>query len=275
LSTVLVTGANAGIGRAAALALADMGWTVLAACRNEEKAARTAEELRAASGNGEVTPVVVELGDLASVKECADRLLSDGRPLDVLLNNAGVGGQRGQTRDGFELAFGVNHVGPFLLTTSVLPLLEKSPAARVVTVASDEHKRASGIDWEAVRRPTRSFTGLPEYAVSKLANVLFSAELGRRCDGSGVTTYSVHPGAVATDIYRRVPAPLRAVIKLAMRSPEKGADTSVWCSTSGDVAGRTGRYYQDRKETEPSKAVTPELAAELWQRSEEWTAAFR
>ena len=122
-----------------------------------------------------------------------------------------------------------------------------------------------------MRKPTKSITGLPEYAVSKLANVVHAQELARRLDGTGVTTYSLHPGAIASNVWRRVPWPLDAVMKLFMKSNEEGARTSVYCATEPALADVSGRYYDDCAEKEPSKVATPALAAELWQKSEEWT----
>jgi NAD(P)-dependent dehydrogenase (short-subunit alcohol dehydrogenase family) len=138
-------------------------------------------------------------------------------------------------------------------------------------VASIAHYEAPGIDWEAVRRPTRSFTGMREYRVSKLANVLHARELAVRLEGSGVSTYSLHPGTIASDIWRRVPWPLRPLMTRRMRTPEQGARTSIYCATSGEVADQTGRYYDDCRPREPAASVTDTLAAELWRRSCEWT----
>jgi retinol dehydrogenase-12 len=123
-----------------------------------------------------------------------------------------------------------------------------------------------------VREPTRTRTGLPEYGVSKLANVLHAQELARRLADTGVTTYSLHPGAVASDVWRSIPWPIRPLIKLAMRSPQEGAKTSVYCATSAEVAAQTGLYYQDCREKIPGDDATPELGAELWKRSEGWVA---
>jgi retinol dehydrogenase 12 len=143
----------------------------------------------------------------------------------------------------------------------------------VVTVASDAHFQAPGVNFAALRQPTRSFTGLPEYAVSKLCNVLFSQELARRMDGRGVTSYALHPGVVASDIFRRVPQPFRSVIKLLMISPEQGARTSLYCATDPGLAGVTGRYYANCAEREPNRAATAELAGRLWEQSEAWAGA--
>jgi len=142
----------------------------------------------------------------------------------------------------------------------------------VVTVSSKSHYQAKGIDFDAVRQPTRSRTGMPEYAVSKLANVLFSQELARRVAERGIHTYVLHPGVIASEIWRNVPWPLRPVMTRFMKSPEEGARTSVFCATSPAVADATGCYYTDCDLKEPNPVATPELAGELWRRSEEWVA---
>jgi NAD(P)-dependent dehydrogenase (short-subunit alcohol dehydrogenase family) len=197
--------------------------------------------------------------------------LDRGLPLHLLINNAGLAGARGLTRSGFELAFGVNHMGHFVLTQLLTERIKSSAPARIVTVASTAHYQTQGIDWNALRTRTSTRTGLPEYSVSKLCNVLFSAELGRRLAGTGVTTYSLHPGVVATDIWRGVPWPLRPLIKLAMISAERGAATTLYCATSPAVADETGRYYDNCRPRQPSAlAQDSALAAELWKRSESW-----
>ena len=177
------------------------------------------------------------------------------------------------TTSGFERAFGTNHVGPFLLTCLLLDRLRASAPARIVNVASVAHYSAPGIDFEAVRRPTSSFTGMREYSVSKLANVLHAQELSRRLAGGGVMTYALHPGTVASDIWRRVPWPIRPLMKRRMISPEQGARTSVYCATSPEVADQSGQYYDDCRRKEAAAAATAGLAAELWRRSAEWTEA--
>ena len=142
-----------------------------------------------------------------------------------------------------------------------------------MTVASQSHYGAKGIDWEAVRRRTRTITGMREYGVSKLANVLHSAELGRRLAGSGVTTYSLHPGVIASDIWRRMPFPARQIARSFMSTTEEGARTSLHCATAPELAAETGNYYDGCAQKQPSRqARDPELAAELWRRSEAWTS---
>ena len=271
--TFLITGANTGIGRATAADLANRGGRVHLACRSEQKGQTAVAAIVAATGNEAVTFLPLNLADLASVRTCAEQFLARGEPLHVLINNGGVAGARGITADGFELAFGVNHLGHFALTTALLDCLAASAPARVVTVSSDAHYQAKGIDFEAVRRRTASVTGLPEYAVSKLSNVLFTEELARRLDGRGVTAYALHPGVVASDIWRRVPWPVRPLLKLRMITPQQGARTSLYCATSPEVAQVSGRFYDKCAERPASPVATPELAGALWERSEAWTAA--
>ena len=267
----LVTGANTGIGRVTALELAKRGAHVFIACRSAARAQAVLEEIRAQADGGKAELLPLELGDFASIRQCAKTFLARDLPLHLLINNAGIAGTRGLTKEGFELAFGVNHMGHFLLTQLLLDRIKGSAPARIVTVASKAHYRAQGIDWQAVRERTRTLTGLQEYGVSKLANVLFSAELGRRLAGSGVTTYSLHPGVVATEVWRSVPWPLNWLLKLALISPEKGALTSLHCATSADAAAETGLYYDVCRPRTPSRvARDAALAKTLWERSEGW-----
>jgi len=267
----LVSGANTGIGLVTARELAARGAHVFVACRSAERAQAALAAIAARGSGPKPELLALDLADFASVRQCAQAFLARGLPLHVLVNNAGLAGARGLTRSGFELAFGVNHMGPFLLTALLLERIRESAPARIVTVASKAHHRATGIDWAAVRRATATRSGFPEYSVSKLANVLFSAELGRHLAGSGVTTYALHPGVVASDIWRQVPWPLRALLKLGMISTEEGARTSLYCATSPEVAVSSGLYYDSCRPKEPSRAARDgALAAELWQRSEAW-----
>lgn len=271
--TFIVTGANTGIGKITARELAKRGDRVILACRSEDKTRPVIEELVKETGNDKIEYVHLDLGDLASVRACAAGLLARNVPFDGLINNAGLAGQRGKTKDGFELAFGTNHVGHYLFTRMLLPRLQAAGEARIVNVSSKSHYRAKGIDWDAVRQSTKSVTALHEYEVSKLANVLFTKELARRLDGTKVTTYAVHPGVVATDVWRRVPAPFRWMMKKFMITPEEGAVSSIRCAMDPELAHETGRYYtQGGKEKRPNPvADDAALAATLWQKSAEWT----
>jgi retinol dehydrogenase-12 len=267
----LITGANTGIGLVTACKLAAQGVRVFIACRSAERAQPALELIRASERNAQVEFLPLDLGNFDSVRQCAQLFLARGLPLHLLVNNAGLAGSRGFTDSGFELAFGVNHMGHFLLTQLLLDRIKASAPARIVTVASKAHYQVQGIDWDAVRQPTRTRLALAEYSVSKLANVLFSAELSRRLAGSGVSTYALHPGVVASDVWRAVPWPLRPLIKLAMISTEEGAATSLYCANSAEAALETGLYYDKCRIKTPSKAARdPALAAELWRRCEEW-----
>jgi dehydrogenase/reductase SDR family protein 13 len=268
--TFIVTGATGGIGLVTARELAARGATVFITARSPAKGRAALEQLRAATGSDRLQLLSLELGDLGSVRACANAFLQSGEPLHGLINNAGLAGQRGITASGFELAFGSNHVGTFLLTELLTPRLQESAPARIVNVASEGHYKAKGIDFDAVRRTTRTRTAFREYCVSKLANVLHAAELGRRLQHRGVTTYSLHPGAVATDVWRSVPWPIRPLMTRRMLSPQDGARTTLYCATSPELANQTGDYYDSCERTAPSKLVTPELAAELWRRSADW-----
>jgi retinol dehydrogenase 12 len=271
--TYLVTGANTGIGLATATELARRGGRVYVACRSEAKGSHAVASIVAATGNASVSFLSLDLGDLASVRACAAEFRKTGQPLHGLINNAGVAGRHGLTSDGFEVAFGVNHLGHFALTTALLDCLAASAPARVVTVASDAHYQAKRIDFTALRRRARSVTALPAYAVSKLCNVLFSQELARRLDGTGVTTYALHPGVVASDMWRQVPRPVRGLITARMLTPEQGARTTLYCATSPEVAQQTGLFYDEARPRPASEVATPELGQILWARSEAWTGA--
>jgi NAD(P)-dependent dehydrogenase (short-subunit alcohol dehydrogenase family) len=270
--TFLITGANTGIGRVTAIELARRGARVWLACRSEAKTRPVLDEIRSITGR-DAAFLELDLADLASVKRAARTFLDSKEPLDGLINNAGLAGSRGKTRDGFEVTFGVNHLGHFLLTRLLLPRLRERAGARVVTVSSKAHRDAKALDFDALREKTRTVTGFGEYQVSKLANVLFTRELARR--EPGVRAYALHPGVVASDVWRSVPAPVRVVMKLFMISNEDGAKTTIYCATSPEVADHTGRYYQRSRESRNGGLSNDDvLARQLWEKSEEWIAAF-
>ena len=272
MTTFLITGGNTGIGLSTAIALARDGGRVFIACRSATAGETAVARIKAASGSADVRLLMLDLASLSSVRACAAEFLDLDEPLHVLVNNAGVGGQRGLSADGFELHFAVNHLGHFALTQLLLGRLSASgPGARVVNVSSEAHYNARGIDFAAVRRRTETFAGAREYAVSKLCNVLFTQELARRLDGTAVTCYALHPGVVASDIWRRVPRLARPFITRRMLTTEQGAVTSVYCATSPAVAGDNGLYYDKSAVRPPSAAATPELAELLWKHSAEWT----
>jgi retinol dehydrogenase 12 len=270
--TFLITGGNTGIGLATAVTLAAGGGRVYLGCRSTAAGAAAVARVKAESGSADVWLLPLDLASLASVRDCAAAFLARDEPLHVLLNNAGVGGQRGLTADGFELHFGVNHLGHFALTELLLGRLTASgPGARIVNVSSEAHYAAPGIDFAALRRPTATFTGMREYSVSKLGNVLFTQELARRLADGGVQSYALHPGVVASDIWRRVPRLARPFITRRMLTVEQGAVTSVYCAVAPEVAADSGLFYDKCAVREASAVATPELAQLLWKRSAAWT----
>jgi retinol dehydrogenase-12 len=269
---IVITGANTGIGRATAENLALRGSTVVLACRSEERTRPVVDRIAADGGDAVFVPL--DLASFASVRAGAALIDAMDRPLDVLINNAGVAGQRGLTADGFELAFGTNHLGHFLLTLLLASRLRAAGRARIVNVSSKAHYDAPGIDYARVGHRTRTITGVPEYAVSKLANVLFTRALARRIGPSGVASFALHPGVVASDAWRRVPWPIRPLMKARMISNEEGAKTSLYCATSPQIAGDDGLYYDECRPKAPSTlALDVALADELWTKSMQMTGA--
>jgi len=271
--TFIITGANTGIGKITARELARAGARVILACRNRDKTLGVIDEIKRETGNQNLEFVALDLADLTSVRKAAGEINAKNVAIHGLVNNAGLAGSRGLTKDGFELTWGTNHLGHYLFTRLLLDRLKQAGHARIVNVASASHYQAKGIDWEAIRKPTRSVTGMREYSMSKLSNVLFTKELARRLEGTGITTYAVHPGVVATDVWRRVPAPVRWVMKKFMITPEEGAQSSLRCAMDPELANETGKYYDvGGKEKRPNKlADDVELARTLWTKSAELT----
>jgi len=271
MKTFVITGANTGIGKITARELARAGHHVILACRSADKTQPVVDELKRETGNQKVEFVQLDLGDLESVRRCANGLVARKLQIDGLINNAGLAGQRGTTKDGFEIQFGTNHLGHYLFTRMLLDSIVEG--GRIVNVSSDSHYSAKGINWEAVRKRTKTTTAIHEYEVSKLANVLFTKELARRLEGKGVTTYAVHPGVVATDVWRRVPGPVRWLMKKFMWTPEQGAQSTIRAATAPELAKETGRYYnKDGREKKPNRVADDlELQHQLWSKSAEWT----
>jgi retinol dehydrogenase 14 len=262
----LVTGATAGIGRVTAIELARLGARVLLAVRDPVRGEALATEIRRAGGAAEV--LVVDLASQQSIRELAADVLSRNAPLHVLVNNAGVFElSRKLTADGIETVFAVNHLAYFLLTNLLLDRLRESAPARVVNVASDAHRWGT-IDFDDLEGE-RSYRTMRIYGRSKLANILFTYELARRLEGSGVTANCLHPGAVATRLGSqngRIARALIALLRPFMRTPEDGAKTSIYLASSPDVSRTSGKYFIDCREAASSRESNdPVTARRLWQ----------
>jgi len=266
---IIVTGSNTGIGRVTAEELAGAGAHVFMACRSRQRSEPARDAIRELTGNDRVELLDLDLGSFDSVRACAEQFGARGLQLDVLINNAGLAGAKGMTESGFEVHFGVNHLGPFLLTHLLLGHM--GAGGRIVNVASRAHTRVDGIDFDAVRETTRTRTGFPEYCVSKLANVVFNMKLAEVLEGTGISTYALHPGVVASDVWRRLPRFVQPFLKLFMITNREGAQTTLYCATSPRVEDQSGAYYDESALSEPAPHATDELADECWSRSLEWT----
>ena len=273
--TCLVTGATSGIGKETALRLAMLGATVIVAARDAARGAASAEEIRGRVPLARVETVAADLSSLAQVRRLAGEVQARCDRLDVLVNNAGVISARRQlTADGLETTFATNHLAPFLLTNLLSGLLERSAPARVVTVASAAHKQIRAIPWDDLPCGAEARQA-QAYPLSKLLNILFTFELARRLDGTGVTANCLHPGFIRTALGRDVTGVLGAAVQLAVRfrpGPATGARTPIYLASSPEVAAVTGGYFVNCKPAEPSALARDARAAErLWALSEELT----
>ena len=271
--TVMITGANSGIGKVTARALAGMGAHVILACRRDQAAEAAMQDIRREVPDASLEFVRVDLSSQASVRDCARAINERHRSLDVLINNAGIANlRREESVDGIEMTFATNHLGPFLLTHLLLPLLRKAHG-RIVNVASDAHK-AGRIHWDDPELK-KGYWVLNSYAQSKLCNILFTRALARRVAADNIKVNCLHPGAVATSIWpekfwwERL---FSRVLKWFLINEEQGARTSIWLA-SGEAGGRqTGKYFFKCQEAKPAKKALDDQAAErLWQLSAQMT----
>ncbi|MFY9609883.1 MAG: SDR family oxidoreductase [Blastocatellia bacterium] len=267
----LVTGANSGIGKSTAHALAKMNAAVVMVCRDRRRAEPVRDEIKAATGNQSVELMICDLSSKADIRRFAAEFINTHDRLDVLINNAGVVvRQRSLTEDGIETTFAVNHLGYFLLTNLLLDLLKHSAPSRIVNVSSAAHVYGK-IDFDDLQGE-KKYGGFSAYANSKLANVLFTHELARRLDGTGVAVNCLHPGTIATGLFRNLPKPIEALIKLVTLSPDKGAETSVYLAASSGVEGVSGKYFAKKRERRTSKeSYNEEAARRLWDVSAQMT----
>lgn len=271
---VVLTGGTSGIGRATAVSLADLGVRLLLVGRDPARAEETLAILEESTGRTDVEVVLGDFASLDEVRRLAGEIGERTSRIDVLLNNAGLTLTSRQTSvDGHERTFAVNHLAPFLLTGLLLPRIVASAPSRIVNVASEAH-RFGRIDWDDVQNERR-YSALRVYGQSKTANMLFTRELSRRLDGTGVTVNALHPGGIRSNLGRGNGVLLDAVqraVGLFLRSPEQGARTSVHLATSDELLGKTGGYYaRCRPKTAAAHAFDDAAARRLWQLSEELT----
>lgn len=271
----LVTGANAGIGRETARALAKRGATVVMAARNLDKGREAVQDVKTSTGSDKVELLPLDLASLASVREAAAKFLATHDRLDLLINNAGlVLGDRRTTEDGFEATFGINHLGHFELTRLLRQTLVDSAPSRIVNVASDAHRMSPGLDFDDLMVERKPYKGMAVYGDSKLANILFTRELARQLEGTGVVTHAVHPGVVRTGFARDgdVKGIMGFLVKLAgpfLLTPADGAKTSLHVALSEDAASSSGEYWARERRRAPKTPAQDDAAARrLWEISE-------
>jgi retinol dehydrogenase 14 len=275
--TVLITGGTGGIGKAAAIGLASMGARVGITGRDRTRAEQAAKDIEAESGNPAVDVFVADLSSQSEVRRMADEVLSAYPRLDVLVNNVGgFWAHRRLTSDGLEHTFALNHLAPFLLTTLLLERLINSAPARVVTVSSGAQSMGK-IDFDDLMGE-QDYSGQQAYNQSKLANVMFTYELARRLEGTGVTATALHPGMTNTSFSAEDPARAMApVVFLArpfMKSPEKGAETVVYLASSSTIEGVNGKYFANRKaKNSHVSSYDDEITARLWRVSADLVGA--
>lgn len=269
--TCIVTGANRGIGKATALGLAKMGATVVMVCRSREHGEAALADITRESGTDSVALLLADLSSQAAIQNLAAEFKSKYPHLHVLINNAGIiPRKRSVTEDGFETQFAVNHLAYFLLTNLMLDVLRASAPSRILNVASQAH--GASIPFDDLQSE-RSYSPTRVYGWTKLANVLFTYELARRLEGTGVTANCLHPGTVATKMLADyMPGGLRFMAKVVGVSPEEGARTSLYMATSPEVEGVSGKYFVHDRAVQSSKASYDKtVAGRLWQVSAELT----
>ena len=273
--TCVVTGANTGMGKETALALAELGATVILACRSAERGEAARAEIVQKTGNQKVSVATVDLSRQASIHEFARKLLAQHPKLDVLVNNAAAWWTQKETSaDGVEMQWATNVLGPHLLTRLLLPALQASGRGRVVNVASTA---AGGMDLKDPEFKTRKYSGVSAYSASKQANRVLTWGLAERLKGTGVVANALSPGLVNTELNRNAGGIFRIVFtltKLFAKTARDGADTAIWLAASPEVEGVTGKFFDNRKDT-PCKFRVPADIEQLWKLVEEQTADGR
>jgi NAD(P)-dependent dehydrogenase (short-subunit alcohol dehydrogenase family) len=271
----MITGASSGIGKATALGLASLGATVVLVCRDNERGEKARREISQRSSNPSISLIVADLASQKSIHQLAKEFTATHPRLHVLINNAGVLlTKRTFTEDNLETTFAVNHLAPFLLTNLLLDTLKAGAPSRIVNVSSEAHQGAK-INFDDLQGE-KHFSGYNAYSQSKLANILFTHELSKRLDGTGITANCLHPGVIRTSLGRNQNNILfRAgyvLVSLFFASPTKGSETVVYLASSPNVEGVSGKYFVKKKEKKSSAESYDEAAAlRLWQMSAQLT----
>lgn len=273
---VLITGGNSGIGKEAAVGLADLGATVVITSRDAVRGEAAGTEIRERTGSDRVEVMVLDLGSFASIRAFASDFLDRHDRLDVLLNNAGaILSKRQETEEGFEATFGVNHLGHFLLTDLLLDRVKASVPSRIINVSSGAHRGApSGLPFDDLQSERGRYSAMTVYSQSKLANILYTRELARRLEGTGVTVNALHPGGVSSGFGREgdttgIGAVIMTIAQPFLISSKKGARCSIYLASSPDVEGVTGDFFYKNRPSRTTKAAQDDEAARrLWDISE-------
>jgi NAD(P)-dependent dehydrogenase (short-subunit alcohol dehydrogenase family) len=268
----VVTGANSGIGKVTVSALLAKGYRVIATARSKERGEAALADWERENPTAKVELVLCDLSKLDSVHAAARDIAARVVRIHVLVHDAGgIIGERRLTKEGLEETFAGNHLGPFVLTRDLMPLLERGAPARIVNVASDAHKAVNDMRWDDLQFEG-GYSSMKAYGQSKLANILFTRELARRNDPKKITANAVHPGVVRTRFGETGSGLLRfgiALVRPFLIDEKKGADTSIWLATDASLAEKTGGYYVKRKQVTPTKAgQSDEGAKRLWEISE-------
>ena len=269
----MITGANSGIGKATAIGLAKMGATIIMVCRSKERGEKALEEIKGKCKNGSLDLMLADLFSQKAIHQLVQDFKEKYKRLHVLINNAGVNlSKRILSEDGIETTLAVNYLAPFLLCNLLFDSLKAGKPARIVNVASSV--QAKSIDFDNLNGE-KHYRQLKAYAMSKLAIIIFTYEFARRFDGNGVTINCLHPGYVRTNMirnFRKFVKYFFPFISLFVRSPKRGAKTPIYCASSPDIEGVSGKYFKKRKEAKSVKAsYDEELAKQLWDVSIELT----
>lgn len=276
--TAIVTGANTGIGKETALDLANRGARVILACRDLNKAINAADEIRKKTGNGNVFVELLDLSSFKSIRQFCAKINKQEERIDILLNNAGIMAcPQWKTKDGFEMQFGTNHLGHFLLTNLLLDKIKQTDSARIVNVSSLAYERGR-MNWDDINNE-KMYDTRQVYAQSKLCNILFTRELAKRLSNTKVTVNALHPGVVMTELGRyfsesfgwkaKLIYPLLPIMYIAFKTVKYGAQTSIFCCVSPTLKNTTGKYFAECQEKELLKhGLNEEDASRLWTLSE-------